>query len=185
MKHLFAAALLGVTLALAPPLPTTSQAFGDRAANLSSRIAAAQNAGRLLPGQQTLLQTQLDVAQRANAAHDPNAAGMLDAIDRQMAQVDYALSRAEDGLAISVPVGSRVSVAMHDEYVYDLHLSDTNAIAPMVGIMWARGIQGIYTTRTPGTVTITLEPRAGASPAPPANLAKPVQFYVVVTPAQR
>jgi hypothetical protein len=186
MKYLFAVVLVGMTLGVVPfmPLPL-SQSFSDRVQRLTARITNAQEQGALAPGQQTLLTAQLDAAKRANEAHDSNVASMLDVIDRQMAQIDHGLSRAENGTAIVVHVGQSVTVAMQDQYVYDLHLSDPSIIVARPGIMYTRGIQGIYTAQAPGTVTITLEPRAGESPAPPPDMQKPVRFVVVVLAGQR
>lgn len=181
MPYVLAVLLLGAMQAMTPSMPSpTSQAFTDRAGTLTSRIANAQSAGKLAPGQEMLLRTQLELAQKAEDSHDSNAQSMLDVIDRQLAQVDHGLSRAEDGQSITVRVGEAVVVGMHDPYTYDLHLSDPSIISVRPGIMWTRGIQGIYVAKKPGMVTIVLEPRSGVQPSPPANLSAPVQFYVVV-----
>lgn len=161
---------------------TISQTFADRASALKTRITMAAGRGILAPGQQQLLDVQLDAAQKANASRQSDAPAMLDVIDRQLAQVDHGLSRAENGQAIVVHIGDDVVVAMHDPYIYDLRVSDIAALSPHVGVMYVRGIQGVYTAKTPGTVTIALVPRPNASPAPPAKLQSPVTFTIVILP---
>jgi hypothetical protein len=157
-----------------PPPAIVSQAFPDRVARLKQRIADDAEDQVLAPGQEPLLRVQLD------AAKTP---AMLDVIDRQLAAVDFRLSRAEDGGAVVVHVGDTVTVAMNDPYLWAVQNSDTRALALKVGMMFVRGTQGIFTAKKPGTVTLTLTSNTrGASPAPPPDVKQPVTFTVVILP---
>lgn len=160
-----------------PPTPPAivSQSFTDRAARLKQRIADDAQAQVLAPGQEPLLRVQLDTAKTP---------AMLDVIDRQLATVDYRLSRAEDGMALTVHVDDTVTVAMNDPYLWSVQNSDTSALALQVGMMFVRGTQGIFTAKKPGVVTLTLTSNTrGASPTPPPDVKQPVTFTVVILPA--
>jgi hypothetical protein len=132
----------------------------------------------LAPGQDVLLRVQLDTAQRALAAHDPVASDMFDVIDRQLADVDHTLSRAENGGSITVRVGGTVIVAMHDQYIWKIENSDPTVLAPKIGVMWIRGVQGGFTARQPGTAILSL---TTSTPAPP-SVKQPVVFTITVLP---
>jgi hypothetical protein len=156
-----------------PPPAIISQAFGDRVARLTQRIAADAAEKLLAPGQEPMLRAQLD------AARTPEN---LDVIDRQLAQVDFVLSRPEDGRAIVVRVGDDVTVAMQDPYLWSVQNSDTSALALHVGVMFVRGTQGVFTAKKPGIVTLTLTSNTGGVPAPPPGVKQPVVFTVVILP---
>jgi hypothetical protein len=157
-----------------PPPAIVSQAFGDRLNRLTTRVST-DAAGKLFaPGQEQLLRVQLA------AAKTPE---MLDVIDRQLAAVDFTLSRPEDGRAIVVHVGDDVTVAMQDPYLWSIENSDTSALALHVGVMFVRGTQGVFTAKKPGIVTLTLTSNTtGASPTPPPDVKQPVIFTVVILP---
>lgn len=163
-----AAALLAAAVLLSP-------SFVNRAAQLDSRITADQAQHLLAPGQMQMLQAQLGAARTANASGDPNAQAMLDVIDRELAEADHVLSRAENGGVLVVHTGDSVTIAMNDPYAYALDVSDRSILMLHAGVMWRRGVQGVFDARLPGTVTVTLQPKN----APPA-LANPVIFTVVV-----
>lgn len=153
--------------------------FTDRAARLEARIAQAQDRRLLMPGQDALLRVQLDATRRAYSAHDPAAGDMLDVIDRQLAEADHVLSRAEDGRGIIVHVGDSVMVAMYDQYSWNIENSDQTVLAPKIGVMWARGVQGGFTAKQPGTAILSLTPK----PSTPAVLKQqPVVFTITVLP---
>jgi hypothetical protein len=157
-----------------PPPAIVSQAFGDRLARLTERIATDASNKLLAPGQEPMLRAQLA------AAKTPE---MLDVIDRQLAEVDFVLSRAEDGRAIVVHVGDDVTVAMHDPYLWSIQMSDPSALERHAGVMFVRGVQGVFTAKKPATVTLTLTSHTpGASPAPPPGVKQPVTFTVVILP---
>ena len=186
MQQFFALVLLGTLFMGTAPAPTgpspISQAFADRLSRTSARVAHASDRHMLAPGQDTLLRAQIDTAKHANDIHDRNAAAMLDVIDRQLAQIDHTLSRANNGQAIVVHVGEDVTVAMHDPYFYDIQNSSTSALALHRGVMWTRGVQGSFAAKIPATVTLTATPRTNTNPAPPAGMQEPVVFTVVILP---
>jgi hypothetical protein len=159
----------------ASPPAIVSQTFADRAARLTQRIAADASNKLLAPGQEPLLRAQLA------AAKTPE---MLDVIDRQLAEVDFILSRAEDGRAIVVHAGDEVTVAMNDPYLWSIDISDTSALArSQIGVMYVRGTQGVFTAKKPGVVTLTLTSNTkGASPTPPPDVNQPLVFTVVILP---
>lgn len=157
---------------------SSSQSFTDRAARLDARVTADQSRKLLAPGQEVLLRVQLDATRRAYEAHDPAATTMLDVIDRQLAEVDHNLSRAEDGRGITVHVGESVIVAMYDAYLWNIENSDATVLAPKIGIMWTRGVQGGFTAKQPGTAILSLTPR---QPVPP-EVKQPVVFTITVLP---
>lgn len=161
----------------AQPAPS-SQSFTDRAARLEQRVAADQSRRLLAPGQDALLRVQLDATRRAYEAHDPAASDMLDLIDRQLAEVDHNLSRAEDGRGITVHVGDSVIVAMYDQYLWNIENSDATVLAAKIGVMWARGVQGGFTAKQPGTAILSLTPRQPAAP----GVKQPVVFTITVLP---
>ena len=163
-----------------PPPAIVSQAFPDRANRLDARIASDASQNLLAPGQERLLHVQLDAAKRANDARDPQAAAMLDIIDRQLATADHTLSRAEDGSVVVVRVGDDVTVAMNDPYLWDVHISDTSSLSRHVGVMFVRGTQGVYRANKPGTVTLLLHTTSDSSPKPPPDLKEPVTFTVII-----
>lgn len=157
-----------------PPPAIISQAFADRVDRLRQRIATDAENKLLAPGQEPLLRAELA------AAKTPE---MLDVIDRQLAEVDFTLSRAEDGRAIIVRVGDDVTVAMHDPYLWSVQMSDPSALVRHAGVMYVRGVQGAYAARKPATVTITLAANTpGASPTPAPSEKQPVVFTVVILP---
>lgn len=183
MIGVFAAAFIGAILTQSSPSPgaqsaPVSQSFADRAARLEQRVAADQSRKLLAPGQDALLRVQLEATRRAYEAHDPAASDMLDVIDRQLAQADHNLSRAEDGRGITVHVGESVIVAMYDQYLWNIENSDTTVLAPKIGVMWTRGVQGGFTAKQPGTAILSLTPR---QPVPP-NVKQPVVFTITVLP---
>jgi hypothetical protein len=161
-----------------PPPAIISQAFMDRAARTQARVEQAASQNLLAPGQQPLLAAQLDVAKRAYAARDPLASPMLDVIDRQLAQADHLLTHADDGYAITVHVGDTVTIALHDQYFWNVSNSDQTALAPKIGVMWARGVQGAFTAKQPGTAILSLTSR---DPAPP-TVKQPLVFTVTILP---
>lgn len=156
----------------------TQAEFDDRSARLDARVTSDQSRKLLAPGQDALLRVQLDATRRAYAAHDPAASDMLDVIDRQLAEVDHNLSRAEDGRGITVRVGDSVIVAMHDEYLWNIDNSDPTVLAPKIGIMWTRGVQGGFTAKQAGTAILSLTPRQSV----PASVKQPVVFTITVLP---
>jgi hypothetical protein len=180
---LFGLMLMGTAHSPAGPSPV-SQAFGDRLARTSARVTSASARHLLAPGQEELLRAQIDMAKRANDAHAANASAMIDVIDRQMAQIDHVLARANNGQAIVVHVGEDVTVAMHDPYFYDVQNSNPAALALHRGVMWSRGVQGTFAAKTPATVTLTLTPRMNTKPVPPQGMQEPVVFTVVILPPE-
>jgi hypothetical protein len=166
-------------LVVAAVTPTTPpEAFSDRAARLEARITDDQSHKRLAPGQDALLRVELDATRRAYAAHDPAAEYMLDVIDRQLAEVDHTLSHSEDGRGITVHVGDSVTVALYDRYAWNVSNSDPTVLAIKTGVMWARGIQGGFSAKQPGTAILSLTPRGTV----PANVKQPVVFTITVLP---
>jgi hypothetical protein len=156
-----------------PPPAIISQAFGDRVTRLTQRIASDAAEKLLAPGQEPMLRAQLA------AAKTPEH---LDVIDRQLANVDFTLSRPEDGRAIVVHVGDDVTVAMQDPYLWSVQNSDTSALALHVGVMFVRGTQGVFTAKKPGIVTLTLTSNTAGVPPPPPEVKQPVEFTVVILP---
>lgn len=163
-----------------PPPAIISQAFPDRANRLDLRIAADASRRLLATGQERLLRVQLAAAEHANDARDPQAPAMLDVIDRQLAVVDHTLSRAEDGWTFVVRVGDDVTVAMNDPYLWDVHISDTSALARHAGVMFVRGTQGVYRAVKPGTVTLLLHTTSESSAQPPPDLKQPITFTIII-----
>ncbi len=168
----------------ATPPAIVSQAFADRAARLATRIANDAAQHLLAPGAAPLLLAELDAAKSANDKRDPNADAMLDVIDRQLAAVDFTLSRAEDGTTLVVHVGDNVTVAMRDPYLWNIQISDLSALArSRAGVMYVRGVQGVFSAKRPSTVTMTLTSNTpGASPTPPPGRKQPVVFTIVILP---
>ncbi|HET7813781.1 MAG TPA: hypothetical protein VFL13_05360 [Candidatus Baltobacteraceae bacterium] len=177
MKALIPFALSAALLAAAPsPAPVLgSQDFATRSQALDARIARDSGEHRFAAGQELMLRTQLDRARHANGANDPMAPAMLDVIDRQLAAVDFLLSRPENGGAIVVHVGDDVAVAMNDGNTYAARVSDVKKLALHVGVMFIRGTQGIYRAKAPGTVGISVTPGGAGTAA---------SFTVVILPAQ-
>jgi hypothetical protein len=172
MSLLCAIVLAAATPTMPPP------AFPDRAARLEARITDDQSHKRLAPGQDALLRVELDATRRAYAAHDPAAEYMLDDIDRQLAEVDHTLSHAEDGRGITVHVGDSVTVALYDGYAWNVSNSDPTVLSMKTGVMWARGVQGGFSAKQPGTAILSLTPREKV----PANVKQPVVFTITVLP---
>jgi hypothetical protein len=172
MIALYGVVLSTVTATMPPP------AFSDRAEQLEARVADDQSHKRLAPGQDALLRVELAAARRAYSSHDPAADYMLDVIDRQLAEVDHTLSRAEDGRGITVHVGDTVSVALRDQYAWNVTNSDPTVLSMKVGVMWARGVQGVFSAKQPGTAILSLEPRDKVPP----NVQRPVVFTITVLP---
>lgn len=161
-----------------PQVSGTSQAFAERASRLAARIAQDQSSKLLAPGQDVLLRVQLETTRRAYESRDPAAGSMLDVIDRQLAEADHYLSRAEDGRGITVHVGESVIVALFDEYLWNIENSDSTVLAPKIGVMWMRGVQGGFTAKQPGTAILSLTPRAPV----PSSVKSPVVFTITVLP---
>jgi hypothetical protein len=169
-----ACALLLAAATAAPP----QGAFTDRAARIDARIADDQSHKRLAPGQDALLRVELSATRRAYETHDPAAVYMLDVIDRQLAEVDHVLSRAEDGRGITVHVGDPVTVALSDGYAWDMTNSDQTVLSVKNGVPPARGVQGVFTAKQPGTAILSLTLRPGV----PARVKQPVVFTITVLP---
>ncbi len=167
-------ALTGLLAAAATPAPPAivSQAFPQRVQLLEQRIATDAFGNRLAPGQGPLLTAQLNAAKAAQARHDPQAGAMLDVIDRELALVDYTLSRAENGQTLAVHVGDKITIAMRDTEGYDVQL-DGQALVRAPGVLFVRGVQGVYTASKPGVYPITLTPMGSSSQTP-------VTFTIVV-----
>lgn len=170
------ASIVAANAASAPVSPT-SQSFGDRFARLQQRIADDQNRHLLAPGQDVLLRVQMDATQHAFDSHDPAASGMLDVIDRQLAEIDHTLSRAEDGRGITVHAGDSVTIALHDPYFWNVENSDQTALALKIGLMFPRGVQGVYVAKEPGTAILSLTPKT-----PQAEITKPIVFTITILP---
>jgi hypothetical protein len=162
----------------APQPPSTSQSFTDRADRLDARITQNQQQKMLAPGQDALLRIQLQAARRAYGTHDAASDAMLDVIDRQLAEVDHMLSRSEDGRGIIVYVGGNVTIAMHDQYAWSIENSDPTVLARKTGVMWARGVQGGFTAKQPGTAILSLTTKM---PLPP-SIRQPVTFTITILP---
>jgi hypothetical protein len=166
-----------VVLAAATAAPAPAPTFADRAARLETRIAADQSRKILAPGQDALLRVELAATRRAYANHDPASPYMLDVIDRQLAEVDHVLSRAEDGRGITVHVGENVTVALYDQYTWTIANTDTTVLPLKTGVALARGVQGVFVAKQAGTAIITLTP---PDTAPGAK--QPITFTVTVLP---
>jgi hypothetical protein len=171
-------ALAAVVLAATTATPAPAPPFADRAARLEARITDDQSHQRLAPGQDALLRVELAATRRAYANHDPAAAYMLDVIDRQLAEVDHTLSRSEDGRGITVHVGDSVTVALRDQYAWNVTNSDATVLALQTGVMWARGVQGVFTAKQPGTAILSLTPREKVTP----DVKQPVTFTITILP---
>lgn len=169
-------------MGVVPALDTVSQDFSARLARAEQRMTSAQGQGLLAHGEADLLRVELNAAKTAAQSNAQAGAAMLDVIDRQLSQADHTLSRPNAGYPLIVRTGDDVMVGMHDPYIYNLENSNPDALAPRVGIMYVRGVQGLFTAKTPGTVTITLTPRPGVSPAPPSGMDAPLHFTVVILP---
>ena len=161
-----------------PDAATISQAFADRAARTEARITQDQTRKLLAPGQDALLRVELQATRRAYSMHDPAANAMIDVIDRQLSELDHTLSRANDGRGITVHVGDSVIVALHDQYTWNIENSDATVLAPKIGIMWTRGVNGGFTAKQPGTAILSLTPRTPV----PASVKTPVVFTITVLP---
>lgn len=170
--------MIALTAALLIGALTVPPSFTERATRLEARITSDQSRKLLAPGQDALLRVELDATRRAYDAHDAAADDMLDVIDRQLAEVDHNLSRAEDGRGIIVHVGGSVIVAMYDEYVWNIENSDPTVLAPKMGVLWTRGVQGGFTAKQPGTAILSLTPRQSV----PASVKQPVVFTITVLP---
>lgn len=172
--------LAGVTMMPSPqasPSPNP-QIFTERAARLEARINDNLSHKRLAPGQDALLNVELAAARRAYASHGWQALDMLDVIDRQLAELDHILARPEAGRGITVHVGESVTVAMGDGYLWSIENSDPTVLPPRIGVMWARGVQGGFTAKQPGTAILSLTPRTPV----PATVKHPVVFTITVLP---
>jgi hypothetical protein len=156
-----------------PPPAIVSQNFADRAVRLTERIGADAERKILSTAQQGLYLGELDSAKSANAKHNRDANAMLDEIERQLAPIDFILSRSSDGRAIAVHVGDDVTVAMNDQYFWDVANSDTSALSLHKGVMFVRGTQGIWRAQKPATVTLKASQRDGTASA---------AFVVVILP---
>ena len=166
---------MGAAPSAQPAPPIVSQAFADRAARIDARIAGDASGHLLQTGQEPLLRAELDTAKHANDAQDASAPAMLDVIERQLAQADLTLSRADNGQTIVARVGDTVTVGMSDTNTYDVRVSDMNALMLHRGVMFIRGVQGVYDAKRPAIVTLDVTPR---SPAPAGAAA--VRFVVVI-----
>lgn len=176
-------AVLLFAAAAGSPAPSSgpsviSQAFSDRAARTEARIAQDQARKLLAPGQDALLRVELAATRQAYARHDPAANAMIDVIDRQLAELDHLLSRANDGRGITVHVGDSVTVALHDPYTWNIENSDATVLAPKIGVMWTRGVNGGFTAKQPGTAILSLTPRTPV----PSSVKTPVVFTITVLP---
>jgi hypothetical protein len=169
-------ALGAVVLAAATAAPAPT--FADRAARLEARVAGDQSRKILAPGQDALLRVEIAATRRAYANHDPASPYMLDVIDRQLAEVDHVLSRAEDGRGITVHVGENVTIALNDQYVWVVSNTDATVLPIKTGMTLARGVQGVFVAKQAGTAIITLTPRD----AVPADTKQPVTFTITVLP---
>lgn len=159
-----------------PPAPPAviSQNPADRAACLAERIARDSSRSLLSAAEQKLYTAELAAAKSAALKHDPGAAAMFDGIERQLAPVDFILSRANDRQAIVVHPGDDVTVAMNDRSFWDVSVSDSGALVRPVGMMFVRGTQGVWKARKPATVTVTATQRGGSAV---------VWFAVVILPS--
>jgi hypothetical protein len=171
------AAAAAQTPAPAPPIATT---FDDRVAQLSERIVSDRSAQTIDAGTAGVLEAGLNAARSANAANDARGPSMLDAIDRALASYDRVLSAAENGRIESVRVGEGITVAMRDSYVWRIDNSARTVLAPHVGVMWIRGVQGAFTAKKPGVATLTLYPQPASTGTAPTTLPAPVRFTIVV-----
>lgn len=184
MIGICALVLIGAAMSSPQPSPESpgsaaiSQAFADRAARTQARIDQDRARKLLAPGQDVLLRVELDATRRAYAAHDPAANSMIDVVDRQLAELDHVLSRASDGRGITVHVGDSVIVALHDQYLWNIENSDATVLAPKIGIMWTRGVNGGFTAKQPGTAILSLTPRTPV----PSSVKTPVVFTITVLP---
>lgn len=160
----------------------TAQNFSDRVAMITLRITSAASTHAIAPSQQTLIQAELATAKNANGRNDPQAGAMLDDIERQLTPIDHLLTRANDGGSLVVHQGDQLVVGLHDQHIYDIHLSKRGVIAIRPGIMVVRGIQGIYIAKMPGVIQMTIEPRPGVTPSPPPSMQTPLHFTIVVLP---
>ncbi|HKU67484.1 MAG TPA: hypothetical protein VJP85_06905, partial [Candidatus Baltobacteraceae bacterium] len=102
---------------------------------------------------------------------------MLDVIDRQLAEVDHTLSRAEGGRGITIHVGDSVTVALNDSYAWNVSNSDPTVLPMKEGAM-PPGVQGVFTAKQPGTAIVSLEPREKVPP----QVKEPVVFTITVLP---
>jgi len=161
-----------------PPSPI-SQRFPDRVNRLSARIES--DAVRSIIDVATARLLAVDVAQarREERARPVLAAAMLDVVDRILASADYTLSRSENGRDILVPAGANVVVGMHDAQVWSLQNSDPVTLVPHRGVMFVRGVQGIFAAKRPGSAILSLTPRDGTMGSPP------VVFFITVVPLHR
>lgn len=95
---------------------------------------------------------------------------------RNHAGAAVQLSTAQKGRTIAVPLGDSVLVAMRDGRTWRVANADPTILAPRIGVMWMRGVQGGYVTKRIGRDTLRLS----------APGARPVIFRVnVIAPESR
>lgn len=181
-----ACALFWSTIGAVNPNLPTSTSIPDRIDRTETRIGEDVNAKVLSEDQAKLFRAGL-AAIKALAATDSSAFPMLDELDRDLAIHDRVLAAPEDGMQFVVQTGESVTVAMHDERQWTVTTSDPNVLAPpRVGVMWARGVQGVFVAKSPGESILTLQGRNVPEPgavATPTNI-RLVRFYITVV-AQR
>lgn len=183
-KLLLAFAVLALTMGAGTVASPTSSALGDRLDRAEARIAAEAGT-RLVSSEQAELFRADIVAIRSASASDPaRAARMLDVFDRELARNDLQLAMPEDNYHVLVHVGYSIVVAMHDEREWTVRSSDAIVLAPRMGIMYMRGVQGIFSAKRPGAAVLTVASAATrqgtGTPQPAVHF---VRFHIIVIAA--
>jgi len=182
-KLLFAFSIVLFTTGAGTLASPTSSALGDRLDRAEARISSDVHHKRLSSEQVDLFRADV-VAIRSASASDARRAGrLLDVLDRQLARNDLELAMPEDNNDILVHVGDTIVVAMHDERNWSVRSSDSFVLAPKIGVMYLKGVQGSFSAKRPGAAELTLASRAARLPGSAQPVTRFVRFRVIVIAA--
>lgn len=124
-----------------------------------------------------LVRSELKAVEDAQSNTPALAAAMLADVTRQLDEYQHWLSMADNQSRLYVHVGDHVTVAMRDQAQWSVSNQNGKVLAPIIGVMWIRGIQAVFTAKARGTSSIRLVKQM---PKGMAHASRAATFYVTV-----
>ncbi len=157
------------------PMPTYN---GQPSLNdLRQRLDQAASLKSISDDRILLVRSELKAIADSQTNTPSLAAAMLGDVARQLDEYQHWLSMADNENRIYVHVGDHVTVAMRDQAQWSVTNQNGKVLAPIVGVMWIRGIQAVFTAKTRGSSSIRLVEQVPKGMARASRLAT---FYVRV-----
>ncbi len=178
---IFAMVLIGAGPHPSPPhsspTPVVTYNAQPTLSDLRKRLDQAASLKSISDDRILLVRAELKAIEDAQTNTPSLAAQMLGDVTRQLDQYQHWLSMADNENRIFVHLGDHVTVAMRDQAQWSVTNQNGNVLAPIIGVMWIRGIQAVFTAKARGSSSVRLVEQV---PTGTARAGRVATFYIRV-----